>query len=254
VGGMIAILACVTSETKKASWIGLLMVGGALLCSIAIGYFLIDMYYIIAGAMQQEKTLTDLSRLDGDDPEFRVRERPSIRDNGRKMERQLQKVKIDTPANIKDWDATPVKDLLFELQTTPFATDRVKLCEKFVSKLPKDSTLDQTDVDSVLRHFGDVNDGLKVLNLFDPYLKKKKEEKPKGKGKGGGEEDEKPNGKGKGKGGGEEDEKPNGKGKGKGGVSPVKVKEDARPSGKGGKKQRRTHQSVAKTRIGSLLS
>jgi len=165
-------------KQSASTMVAMLILAATIIASIAVGYFLLDVFYMITGAISSEGAYPNLDNLPHQDTEYYAREKGGYtsRATEDKMERQLKTIKLSIPDNRSSSSLegeSQVQPLIHELTKAPLSADRVDLCEKFVKKLPKGTKLTQGEVNSVLRHFGDVNDGLKILNIFDPHLKGK---------------------------------------------------------------------------------
>jgi len=161
------------AKQSASTMVAMLLLAATIIASVAAGYFLLDVFYMIKGAICSEGVYPNLDNLPHQDTEYYARENGS-RISEDKMDRTLKTIKLSIPDSRRSSileSESQVQPLISELKKAPLSADRVDLCEQFVKKLPRRTRLTQGEMNSVLRHFGDVDDGLKILNIFDPHLK-----------------------------------------------------------------------------------
>jgi len=167
------------SKQKQSLFTVYLILVTSIICAIAMGYFAIDVFFLVSGMLTRETRVPDLADL----PRMEEHGEYDGEDEDGNRARHLKSIPLGKGGDMIQPKITD--DLHLELLKLPFSNDRIALCRKFVRKIPPNTRIPENEVNDILRLFADTADGLVVLGLFEPYMvashKKLKKGTKKGK-------------------------------------------------------------------------
>jgi len=152
------------SKQKQGLVIVYLILVTSIICAIAMGYFAIDVFFLVSGMLTRETRVPDLADL----PRMEDHGENTRDDEDGKGAIHLKNIPLGKGGDMIQPKITG--DLHLELLKLPFSNDRIALCKRFVRKIPPNTRIPETEVNDILRLFGDTADGLVVLGLFEPYM------------------------------------------------------------------------------------
>eukprot|EP00397_Hematodinium_sp_SG-2012_P041489 GEMP01045707.1.p1 GENE.GEMP01045707.1~~GEMP01045707.1.p1 ORF type:complete len:201 (+),score=33.15 GEMP01045707.1:264-866(+) len=152
------------SVSKKAVSSGLMLLGAQVTLSIAAGWFAMVVYFQVETYLRpppQMPQLKDLPRESGGSAGSQYSKTDSEDDE------------FNSTSLFQDCKDDVTTKLVGEMRKCVLRRDRMALCEKMCSKLPRSAYVTKEEVDKILRFFIDPADGLHIICMFEPFMANK---------------------------------------------------------------------------------